>query len=511
MLPIILRYKLRQIHNTLTRSPSQKKLGWLISIAFIVPYYMMLMRSMGQLYIRILDGSGWHALARMVSVNLALVFFFVFVSSTALTLYRMFQAKDLPLLMSLPAEVTPLFWAKLAESLAITARSMILPFPVCLAFVSVLISRTSSPFAAAVFLVGWVGVTLQLTSLSVIVALVLGRSFISGRWAVLLRIVAIVSALTFLLIFLGISSIGIHPVSRLAAFSVLFPTSWLVSLLPSSNSAVWVRFIYGFGFTAATIGCPTAALHLFRRRFRRLWMMSVEIKRRNSAQTPVRRNVSPAKDKVGGMRAFIIKEARVISREPYVWVGLTIPLVLFPVFILFREQEPGTQTIYIILVSVLTTASYSLSCIGREGLGFPLLRALPIRMSLVMRAKLILGCVVNLAIALAFVTALYLAGRSSLNQVWHNAMIAAISSVYLPTFGTALAALFPKFDFTNPMRAASLPGIVTLYLLVLLFGATLIAAIAAGWYFVLLVMIPWAGIAVMLMKIGQNRLERRDT
>ena len=509
MLPTILKYKLRQIYNTLTRGSRRKKLGWLISIAFIILYYVVLTPL---IYDGIYRNDGWQAMARQVSIHLAMVFSFVLVSTASLTLYRMFQAKDLPLLMSLPARDRSLFLAKLVESLANASRSMILALPVCLAFIAV-ISRIISPFAAIIFLIGWAGVMLQLTGLSIIVALILGRIIAASRWAFLLLIIPAVAASAFLLIFLigyvhradlGVSS------ARLGSLSILFPTSWLVNLLPHMDSAIWLRLLYVAGFTAVTIGCPAAAFHLFRGRFRQLWTMTMEVKRRGR-QKPVTRHALRVMGTMGTVRTVMLKEARVVWREPHTWIGLSIPLVLFPLFISFTEaQASGAQVVYIIVVSLLTTTSYSLSSIGREGSSFPLLRSLPMRMSVVLRAKFFLGCAVNLTITLAFVIVLYLTRRTHLNQMWHNVPIAAVTSIYLSAFGTALAALFPKFDFTNPMRAASLPGFLTFYLIASLFGATLIGAVSAEWYFILLVMIPWAGVALILMKVGKERLERMD-
>jgi hypothetical protein len=131
-------------------------------------------------------------------------------------------------------------------------------------------------------------------------------------------------------------------------------------------------------------------------------------------------------------------------------------------------------------------------------------------MSAALRAKLYLGCAANFAVTLAFVMALYLAQQSSVRQTWHNTLIAAIISIYLSAFGTALAALFPKFDFTNPMRAASLPGLLMLYLIVAIFGLTFIGIINIRWYMAPSVLIPWAAIASLLMKVGQEKLGRMD-
>jgi ABC-type Na+ efflux pump permease subunit len=184
--------------------------------------------------------------------------------------------------------------------------------------------------------------------------------------------------------------------------------------------------------------------------------------------------------------------------------------VLFPIFIFSGSEEPSTHAVYIILISLLTTTSYSLSCIGREGRTFSLLRSLPVRMSVILRAKFLLSCILNLVLTLTFAIAIYLSRKLSLNQMWYNVLTAAITSIYLSAFGTALAALFPKFDFTNPMRAASVPGILALYLITFLFITTFVLLIPAGWYLNPLVLIPWAGAALMLLKFGQKRLERID-
>ncbi len=86
MFPIILKYRLRQTYNTLTRSPRQKRLGWLISIAFIALYYMTLTPSMSHTYRGIYSSSGWQPMAERVSAHLAMVFFLERVDGKALDL-----------------------------------------------------------------------------------------------------------------------------------------------------------------------------------------------------------------------------------------------------------------------------------------------------------------------------------------------------------------------------------------------------------------------------------------
>jgi len=513
MLLTILKYKLRQTYNTFAHSSRQKRLGWIISIAFIAPYYWMFTRSMIQRYGDEYDLRQWDGVGQMAINNLALVFLFILISTAALTLYRMFQAKDLPLLMSLPAGDGALFLAKLSESLTYTARNMLLPFPICLAFLSVTITKAGSPLAATMFAVGWFGIMVQLTCLSAIVALILGKIIVSKRWGVLLRIIAVVASIAFLLVFFAGHVRQAGPDASQFKFTPLFaflPTSWLVSALPYAEATIITSVLCGVGFLTITIVCPIAAFYLFKKRFRRLWTLAMEVKQRKGKQRSVPRKRASERSAIGSTRAVILKEISVTRREPHIWIGLMILLLIFPVFILLRTSDPGTQSVYIIIVSLLTTASYSLSCIGREGRSFALLRSLPMRMSMLLQAKFILGCALNLVVTLVFVMALYLARRSSLEQMYRNLMIGPVAAVYLSAFGTALAAIFPKFDFTSPMRASSLPGLLMLYLMALLFGVTFVGSTGFGWRFTPLVLVFWAAVALTLMKIGWNRLEKMD-
>lgn len=510
MLPTVLKYRLRQTYNTLIRSSRQKKLGWLISIGFIVPYYAMaISKSMQMMDRELSSDSGWQAVVRLTSTQLAMAFFFVLVSTAALTSYRMFRAKDLPLLISLPTRSGSIFLARLFDTLADACRGMILPFPICIAFARI-ISEEISPFAAAALIIGWIFVLLQLACLSVIIALILGKIIAAGRWLGLLRIIAVLAAVVFLLLFMGYFTQDASPLERLDSFSAFLPTSWLVKALWHGDSTIRSCLLHGVGFISMTIVCLAAALWFFRRRFHRFWMLAMETKRRG-AQKPITRRASRSTHAMGSTRALILKEARVVFREPHTWIGLLIPLVMFPIFIFLRGDEQGTQLVFIIIVSLLSSASYSLSCVGREGRSFPLLRSMPIRMSVLLRAKLCLGWAINFAITLVFVLALYLAQLSQPGQIWRNMLVACIVSIYFPIFGTALAGLFPKFDFTNPMKAASLPGLLILYLIALLFGVTFIGIGSIRWYLVPpLALVPWAGVALILMKISRVRLEKMD-
>lgn len=518
-MPTILKYKLRQTRNTFSYSSRRKKLGWLISISFIIPYYTMLTRSMSAIYGGVYTSHGWQTMSRLAGLNLAMIFFFILVSTAALTLYRMFQAKDLSLLMSLPTQDSSLFGVKIFESLADVGRNMILPFPICIAFISVIV-RIKSPIYAAVFFIGWIGIAVQLASLSVIIALVLGKIIATRQWAGLMRIIAIIVVIIFLIMFMGyVQRAHLNmslldpdkdlPMARFMVLSAPCPTTWLLKVISPGDSGARIGLLHGMGFIAFTIACAAIAFHIFKRRFRQVWATTIEATRRN-AQKRIIRSLPPVARPGGKARALVIREVRILRREPHTWIGMIIPLVLFPIFIFFRSYEQGIQSAYIVIVSLLSTASYALSSVGREGRGFSFLRSLPTRVSTFLKVKFMLGSIVNLIVTFLFVVALYLTRRSSPDEMWNNIFIAVITSIYLSAFGTALSALFPKFDFTNPLRAASLPGTLILYLITAFFGFTLVGVTYLEWYFAPLALAPWAGIALILMMSGIKRLEKID-
>ncbi|MGQ9611095.1 MAG: hypothetical protein ACUVWN_17490, partial [bacterium] len=71
------------------------------------------------------------------------------------------------------------------------------------------------------------------------------------------------------------------------------------------------------------------------------------------------------------------------------------------------------------------------------------------------------------------------------------------------------ASLFPKFDFTNPLKAILLPGMFVFYLMSIFFGITLTYVIFSKVY-LLLVLIGWLFLALVIVKFGKIRLERMD-
>ncbi|MBD3181360.1 hypothetical protein GF312_03645 [Candidatus Poribacteria bacterium] len=517
----ILKYRLRQIYNTLTRSPRRKKFGWVVSLSFLAPYYVMVIRSMGQIYGKLYENRGWEALSSFASVNLSLIFFFVMVSTTAITLYRILEAKDLSLLMFMPLEDKSLFSVKFYEALSDTLKGMILPFPVCIAFMSIL-GKIQSPLVVSGFLLGWIGIIFQLASLSVLIALLLGKLVTSKHSGAIMRMLAVISAMVFLVVFMGYSqrsdsiSLSIetgtyNTASGLAKYTMFFPSGWLVKAVSPSGLSGFGLLKFS-GFVLLTILLPILAFWLFSLRFRSIWLRSLEVKRSKKSHLRSQSIKQKLNEKTSSSKTktMMKKELKIISREPHIWIGLTIPLVLFFLFLMWGSGDRSTQITYIILISFLTTLSYSLSSVGREGKTFLLLKSMPLDMSALVRAKLVMGCVFNLVLTITFSFVLYFMKGLTLLQLGLNLALSVAASIYTAAFGVSMAALFPKFDFTNPMRAAALPGIVFLYLLIVAFGGSLVAAFNLGWWALSVPLIIWAVVAVMLMKRGIRNLEKLD-
>lgn len=473
----------------------------------------MVIGSMGNIYTNLYQGNGLQPLEYMVNSNLAIIYLFVLISSVALTIYRLFQSKDTPLLISLPTSDSSLFTAKLYDSFSDTLRTMILPFPVCIAFVMV-ISRFISPLSGMLFLLCCLCIAIQIGGLSVIFALLLGRYILQNRIGNLTKIIAGLISLGFLVILMFYiqradsesgNMVNQLPFLRFYSAFIIFPSSWMIKISLNSFPQMFISLLYGVGFLAFTLACPLIAFEVFKTQFYKTWEMNIVI---NSRMKKKAKAYEFSANAIGRTRSLILKDLKITFRDPHILLGLFLPLFLFPIYFFIRSDQVETQSLYIIVVALLSTVSYTISCFGREGRIFPLLRSLPINVSILLRAKLILSFFINLSATLIFVLAVYIFQKLSENQLWYNIVIAFITSIYFSIFGVSLAAIFPKFDFVTPMRAVTMPGILLLYIITALFSASVMGIKYINWYFIPMIFIPWAIIGLLLMKIGMKRLEK---
>lgn len=504
MLPPILKYKVRQSLNTIKHGSIQKKLEWLLPL-FIIPYYITLIHGMNQIYENVYQAVGWEGLTKLATSNMAMIFFFVLVSSISIALYRLFHSKDLNLLMSLPVHDKPLFNAKFSELFGDTLRNMILPFPIFVAL-ALVINKVFSFLQLIIFIIGLIFILIQITGVSMIIGLLLGKVTAKGKWSVISRIIAVVSALILLAIFMIYIqqkddakplSYSIRYFDRIIFF---FPTSWLIKSV-SYDEDIISSLINGFAFFLLTIVSVLFSFILFKLRFKRTWMEIIEVSPRKKAQR-ARKVIHRGK-----IRSLLSKDFQTLYREPNLLISLIVPLVLYPIFIVFKDQDIRMHIFYIVLVSMVGTTSYTLSCIGREGRAFAMLRSLPIRISDILYSKFILSLVLNLLITLLFVILMNLIQRS--NQFLYNSILGIIVSLSLTIMGIGIASLFPKFDFTNPMKAVLLPGVFVFYLMSIFFGITLTYVIFTKVYF-LLMLVAWLLLALVIVKFGKVKLERMD-
>jgi len=465
------------------------------------------------IYQKTYESFGWMALTKVVATNLAVIYAFVLISTLVLTMYRLFQSKDLPLLLSLPISNFPLFGLKFIESLEDMGRSLILPLPLLIAF-SYIIVKAGSGFFVVTFLLGLIGVMFQIVCLSMIIALVIGKISSKTRLATLSRVVAIISGLVILMIFMKYFQHTGNDITKFPIFGMgsnrqilnLIPTTWLINTIPYDNfdiSSVLMNVLFFVLFTAILV---ITAYIIFRQRFRKIWMEVTEVEQIKKTQRVKTRDYKLK----GFTQTFILKEIRTIRRDPQMLIGLLVPLIMSPIFLLFRDQDPKTLILYIAIISLVGTAAYTLSSIGREGRSFALLRSLPIKVSVILRAKLVISLMVNFAVTLIFVILIYTLHRITLEKLWYNILIAFTVSLYLSGIGMGISALFPKFDFTNPMKAVLAPGIYAFYMITVLFVSTLVAVAYFKWFFTLIAMVIWAVVAIILLKLGQKRLEKMD-
>jgi len=512
MLLTIIKYKLRQFYNSLIHTTLIRKLEWMI-LLLLVPYFVTFTRTMIGIYERVYDSFGWQAMTKVAATNLAVIYAFVLISVIVLTMYRLFQSKDLPFLMSLPIGNLPLFGLKFLESLEDMGRSLILPLPLLIAF-SIVIVKAGSGIYIVTFIIGLIGVMFQITSLSMIIALVTGKITSRTRLANLSRGVAIVSALVILMIFMKYSQNTGNDIIKPTVFEMdineqilyLIPTTWLINTIPNIDSDISTTLIYALCFVSFTAILIITAYIFFEQRFHRTWMEVTEVDQKEKVQRVKTRDY-----KFKGLtQSFILKEIRTIKRDSQMLIGLLVPLIMTPVFLLFRDQDPKTRILYIAIISLVGTAAYTLSSIGREGRSFALLRSLPIKVSVILRAKFVISFTVNFFVTFFFVVLTSVLQRISLEQLWHNVLVAVVVSLYLSGIGMGISALFPKFDFTNPMKAVLAPGIYAFYLITILFVGTLVMVTYFQWFFTLIAMVIWAVVALVLLRLGQKRLEKID-
>jgi ABC-2 type transport system permease protein len=478
----------------------------------LVPYFVTFTHTMIGIYEKVYDSLGWQAMTKVAETNLAVIYAFVLISVIVLTMYRLFQSKDLPFLISLPIGNPPLFWLKFLESLEDMGRSLVLPLPLLIAF-SFVISKAGSGIYVVTFIIGLIGIMFQITSLSMIIALVTGKITSRTRLANISRGIAIVSALVILMIFMKYSQNTGNDITKSPVFGMsineqilsLIPTTWLINTIPF-DSDISTALIYALCFVSFTAILIITAYIFFKQRFYKTWMEVIEVDQKEKTQRVKTRDY-----KFRGLtQSFILKEVRTIKRDSQMIIGLLVPLIMTPIFLLFKDQDPKTQILYIAIISLVGTAAYTLSSIGREGRSFALLRSLPIKISVILRAKFIISFIVNFFVTFFFVLLTSALQRISLERLWHNVLVAVVVSFYLSGIGMGVSALFPKFDFTNPLKAVLAPGLYAFYLITILFVGTMVMITYTQWFYTLIAMIFWAVVALVLLRLGQKRLEKID-
>lgn len=509
MLTTVLKYKFRQTYNSLIHSTIQKKMEWIIPL-FLIPYFITLTRTMISLYEKVFEAFGWQGLKMAVGTNSIVIFVFVFISTLALTIYRLFQSDDVRFLVSLPISKSSLFSLKLLESVEDTARSMILPFPIIIAF-SYIVAKVSSASWAVIILIGWIAIIIQISAISMIITLLLGRITSKNKWATISKIIALASALILLTIFMryfqaeveDMVYIGSEKVNYLFSF---LPAYWLFDIVMHGKKTLLQSLGLFAIFVSLTAILVVLAYLFFIARFYKIVMEINEFERRKKSQKVKLIDYKQRSE----VSSFIKKELLIIKREPQMIIRLIIPLIMFPAFVLIKDRDSKTQIIYIALIALISTGTYGLVSIGKEGKTFGLLRSLPIKMSMIMWSKFLLSFCLNLIMTFAFVIFMLLMGKFESVSLVYIFSSALVISIFVSAIGLGLSALFPKFDWSNPARAVSVSGFLGFYFITMFFIATLAMISYSRWYFGVLGITIWVLISMMLIRMGKKRLEKLD-
>ncbi len=509
MLITIFKYKFRQIYNSLVHSTIQRKMEWIIPL-LLIPYFITLTKTMVSLYGKAFDSFGWQGLKVIIGTNSVMIFVFVFISTLALTIYRLFQSDDVRFLISLPINKGSLFGLKLLESVEDTVRNMILPFPVIIAF-SYMIAKITSALWIVVILFGWLAIIIQISTISMIIALILGKITSKNKWATMSKIVALASALMLLIIFMRYfqsesqDMIYAGPEKFRYLFSFL-PVYWLVDIVAYGENDLSRSISLSIVFVILTVILVALAYLFFVTRFYKVVLEAVEVEKRKKAQ----RVKSVDYKRRSELGSFILKELLTIKREPQMIIRLIIPLIMFPAFVLIKDRDLKTQIIYIALIALISTGTYGLTSIGREGKTFALLRSMPIKMSMIMWSKFLLNLCLNLIMTFAFTTFSLVMKKFESVSLIRVFIFAFVISVFISAIGLGLSALFPKFDWSNPTRAVSVAGFLGFYFVTMFFVITLVLISYSHWYFNVLGVIVWTIISITLIKMGKKKLERLD-
>lgn len=509
MLTTVLKYKFRQTYNSLVHSTIQKKIEWIIPL-LLIPYFITLTRTMTNLYEKVFESFGWQGLKMVIGTNSIVIFVFVFISTLALTIYRLFQSDDVRFLVSLPISKGSLFSLKLLESVEDTVRSMLLPFPVIIAF-SYIVAKITSALWAVIILIGWITIIIQISAISMIITLLLGKITSKNKWATISKMIALASALMLLVTFMryfqaesqDMVYVGSEKVNYLFSF---LPAYWLADIvIYGKNNLLQSLGLFAI-FIFLTAILVILAYLFFSAKFHKIIMEMGEVEKRKKTQKDKTIDYKQ-RSEIG---SFVMKELLTIKREPQMIIRLIIPLIMFPAFVLIKDRDPKTQVIYIALIALISTGTYGLTSIGREGKTFALLRSLPIKMSMVMWSKFLLSFCLNLIMTFAFTIFMLVMRKFESISLISIFAFAFVISIFVSAIGLGLSALFPKFDWSNPTRAISVSGFLGFYFVTMFFIVTLTLVSYSHWYFGVLGGVIWTIISIALVEMGKKKLEKLD-
>jgi hypothetical protein len=433
--------------------------------------------------------------------NFGFAFVFMQLYAISFALQWLAHDDDLTMLVSLPVSRRALFVVKFLDIAFDLIRLYALPSPL---FIGAALPVRPSPGRWALYIVSGALTWAFVTAIGMGVALTLNRLSPRRRFVGFFRVASTLTIFGVIASFMafGVTVRGNGGFPDLAAtvtatppalLSVL-PTTWTYRVLVAAAPWAW----FG-GLAVLCAGSIVLA--------RTTFVAWFDAERATSTDSSGRRRIgSRTTRRRAALTALVVKEWRLLARNPTQLATLIGPVIVFALFT--RFVAPGSNPpIRVAFTGFFVAFTFGLQLVGAEGDRIALLRSALTGMGPVLVAKAILTATILLPITLVLVVD------------WQTRIIAAdhlVIAVLLTlgyaTFSVGMGAITPRFRARNPMRSARLPAILATYV----YFAITVAAVA--WYeeshpappvAIGIFAIPVV-VGVGILGVGARRLARRD-
>ena len=152
------------------------------------------------------------------------------------------------------------------------------------------------------------------------------------------------------------------------------------------------------------------------------------------------------------------------------------------------------------------TSTISSTAISREGERMSLFKSLPIKMMLVIKAKLIIGSVVSVFVPIVFLTILTILFRPSIILIIVSLITIILTAVFANSFNLVFDVFKPKLVWDNETQAVkqNFIAVIPMFLAIILIGLSIYAFIVYIEYRVLmsvLILVSLLGLSLFIYNI----------